>query len=119
MHFTSKGPLLSHRRMSEIDKALVGQAVKRNAEKNVTGAEPVWGLIDLVDGIDFALAVKKLGILLSGVTFILKRRLLSPLAMHTLLGHFTWFFLLARSSLSCFNEVYRVLRPIGYFSISN
>ena len=71
--------------------------------------EPLWGLT-FVDGKKFALAIKKLGILLSGVTFVLKHRLLSPLEMHTLLGHFTWFFLLARSSLSCFSEVYSFAR---------
>ena len=34
--------------------------------------------------------------------------------MHTLLGHFTWFFLLARSSLSCFNKVYSCARQPNY-----
>ena len=86
MHFTSEGPLLSHRRMSEIDTALVDYGTKRNAEKDVTGATNGTALgIDLVDGLYFALATNQLGILLSGVTFILKQRLLSPLEMHTLL----------------------------------
>ena len=53
---------------------------------------------------------KKLGILLSGVTFILEQRLLALLEMHTLLGHFSRFILLARSSLSCFDEVYSFAR---------
>ena len=97
--------------MSEIDKALVDHGKKRNAAQDVTGATNGTALgIDLVDGIHFALAIKKLGILQNGVTFILKQRLLSPLEMHTLFGHFTWFFLLARSSLSCFNKVYSFAR---------
>ena len=58
--------------------------------------------IDLIGGIIFAFAIKKL----SGVTFVLKQRLLSLQVLHILFGHFTWFFSLARSSLSCFNEVY-------------
>ena len=54
MHFTSKGPLLSHRCVSEIDKALVDDGIKRNAEKDVTGATNGTALgIDLVDGIYF------------------------------------------------------------------
>ena len=36
MHFISKRPLCSHRRMSEIDKALIDHGIKRNAEKDVT-----------------------------------------------------------------------------------
>ena len=80
-------------------------------ELNVTAAANGSALgTDLVDGAYFAPAIKKLEILLAGVTFILKQRLLSPLEMHTLLGHFTWFFFLARSSLSCFNEVYSFAR---------
>ena len=52
MHFTSKGPLLSHRRMSENDKALVDHGVIRNAENDVTSAINGTALgIDLVDGI--------------------------------------------------------------------
>ena len=61
MHFNSKGPLLSHRRVSEIDKALVDHGKKRNAAQDVTGATSGTALvIDLVDGIHFALAIKKL-----------------------------------------------------------
>ena len=72
--------------------------MKRNVEKNV------------IDGEKFALAITKLGILLSGFAFVLKQRSLSPLELHTLFGHFTWFFLLVRSSLSCFNDVYSFAR---------
>ena len=84
MHFTSKEPLPSHRRMSEIGKALADHGIKRNAEKDVVSATNGTDFgIDLVDGIYSALAIKKLGILFSGVTFVLKQRLLSPLDMHT------------------------------------
>ena len=48
MQVTSKGPLLSHRRMSETDTALVDHGMKRNAEKDVTGATNGIAL-----GIDF------------------------------------------------------------------
>ena len=51
MHFTSEGPLLSHRRTSEIDTALVDHGIKRNAEKDVKGATNGTTLgSDLVDG---------------------------------------------------------------------
>ena len=52
-------------RMGEIHKALVDRGIKRNAEKDVTGASNGTALgTDLVHGIYFAFAVKKLGILL-------------------------------------------------------
>ena len=76
--------------MSEIDRALVDHGTKRNAKKDVTGATNGNALgIDLVDGRHFAFATKKLGVLVSGVTFILKQRLLSPLEMHTRASQFT------------------------------
>ena len=50
LHFTSKGPLLSHRLMSDIDKALVDHGMKRNADKDVTGANGTAFGIDFVDG---------------------------------------------------------------------
>ena len=60
MHFTSKGPLLSHRGTSEIDEALVDHEIKRNAEKDVTGATNGTALgSDLADGLYFALATKQ------------------------------------------------------------
>ena len=60
--------------MSDIDKALVDHGIQRNAEKNLTGATNGTALgIDLVDGMYFAFAFKKLGILPSWVTFILNR----------------------------------------------
>ena len=47
--YTSKGPLLSHRLVSEIHKALVDHGIKRNAEKDVTGAANGTALgLDLV-----------------------------------------------------------------------
>ena len=92
MHVTSQGPLHSHRRVSDIDTALVDHGIERNAAKVVTAAANGTDLeIDLVDGRNFAPAIKKLGVLLPGVTFILKQLLLSPLEMHTLFGHFTCF----------------------------
>ena len=80
-HFTSKGPLHSHRRTSEIDKALVDHGTKRNAEKDVKGCT-------------LCICHQEVGNSAiwrhPGTTFFL-----SPLEMHTLLGHFAWFFLLA------------------------
>ena len=84
VHVTLQGPLHSHRRVSDIDKALVDHGIERNAEKDVTAATNGTALeTDLVDGAYFAPAIKKLEILLAGVTSILKQRLLSPLEMHT------------------------------------
>ena len=99
VHVTLQGPLHSHRRVSDIDKALVDHGIERNVEKDVTAATNGTALgTDLVDGAYFAPAIKKVGNsacrrhLHPETTFVV-----SSSNAHTLLGHYTWFFLLARS----------------------
>ena len=62
MRFTSKGPLLSHRRMSDIDKALADHGIERKAEKDVPAAtNGTASGIDLVDGTYFCTCHHKVG----------------------------------------------------------
>ena len=112
MHFTHD-PALSKTRMASLDGAMAAGGVVRNVDKSLVAARSGTAIgIDLCEGAFLAPHAPKLALVVSGAAGLINAPALSPSGTSALLGHYTWFGLLARPMLSCFAEVYgRTLLP--------
>ena len=117
MHFTQNDPQLSASRMRDLNRAMEDGDVVRNTAKDLVGARSGTAIgIDLDEGLYLAPHAEKLALVLSGAACLPRDLELSPSGMSALLGHYTWFGLLARPMLSCFAEVYHHTRLEGQHS---
>ncbi len=107
MHFTQNDPGLSKGRMGLLDEAMEDGGVARNDAKSLVAVRSGTAIgIDLCDGAFLAPHAPKLALVLSGAAALVDQPPLSPSGTSALLGHFTWFGLLARPMLSSFAEIY-------------
>ena len=95
--------------VDRLDRGLKKAGIQRHTGKDENAKASTTCLgVDFEDGRFVCPHVRKLAKVMAGtLCFLDGSHLMSPVELSALLGHLTWFALLARPVLSCFHDVYK------------